>query len=81
MNTASWWLLTLLMVCLIGLLIHFNRRKQRLLLAHGQCTGDFSTRINQNQQQIQQREAQLSNYDFQKYNLKEVLLPNPEVIL
>ena len=81
MNTISWWLLALVILCLMGLLIHFSRRKQRSLQAHGQWIETFSTQIHLNQQQIQHRQAQLSTYDFQKYNLKEVLLPNPEVII
>lgn len=80
MNMISWWLLTVGFLSIIGVLFRFQKRKRRMSEAHGLRVGMYSAQITLHQQQITLRDVQLSGYDFQKYNLKEVLLPNPDII-
>ena len=81
MNATSWWLLALVLICMIGLLIRFNRRNKQLARSHREWMRIYAEEITTHQQQIHSRRVQLSAYDFEKYNLKEVLLPNAQIVI
>ncbi|MDN3724377.1 hypothetical protein QRD02_08280 [Aequorivita sp. SDUM287046] len=70
-----------LSIAVIGLLVWFFNAKDTLSKTHNHYILTLENAISITRFQLNFRNENLNRYDFQKYNLEEALVVQPEIIL
>lgn len=68
-----------LLLSIIGIAIWFYNGRNAMGRIHTQTISELERAICTNQNQISFRSSHLNTYDFQKYNLREALVIQPEI--
>ncbi len=71
----------LFLISIIGVGIWFYKGRQTLEHLHKQTIYQLEDAIERNRNQIGFRKSNLNLYDFQKYNLVEALIIQPEITI
>ena len=74
-------LIVVTVVFLIAIKLYFHKKKKTVRATHIANIMDIQKAIHLHQKQINNREACLQRYDFTRYNLKEVLVVQADILL
>lgn len=71
----------LILAILIGMVVWYFTGKNELVRIHNRNILKLENAIFNNRNQLNFRNSNLSRYDFQKYNLDDALVIQPEIII
>lgn len=71
----------ILLFSMIGIMVWFFSIKNGMGKAHRQTISALESAISTTRFQIKNRNQNLNRYDFQRYNLEDALVVQPEIII